>query len=793
MMSSVRHYGGHLAVLLVSLGYFLLFRDYGFQVEDEGTLLFQISRVVSGQSPYADFHTGYAPGYWLAASWLLDLVGGSVSELRVLLAIINACTAMLIYDIARRAVGTALALLPALGWVALIPVPIGEFASFNVPYPAWFATLTWMFVPVGLLSWARTGSRSALVLVGLAAAASFSIKPNAGAYAMAAAVWVVAALGKKRGRLDETVAAVAGAAMLLGVWAALGFRYWGADAGVHLPAAVAVAYFWSRRPVAGLAPLPTGAAGGSLVVLAVAFGLPTLLWVLPTVADLGIGRFLREVLFVGSTAPQIYHRAHPEPELWGVVAAASVLAVGIAGHLVRSDVLRLRHVVTAGAGLAGVILAYLWSTALMPEGLATSIATQLENSAFMLAPATHLAGVGYLLIGGGTRGSRRTRLWLYVMVPVATAMYIQLYPRTDFMHLALAVPATGLLGVVLLRRVMSWWSAALGQRGPFLVSAVVAAAALFAVLPRVLPSLDIVLSRGSADEVIEIGGPVSVWVESSASDDLAALAMAVDYLAERTVPGEQVLAFPALGGALFGAGLMNAVSHDYWYAGFPGLTEEKKELARLRRVAPRYAITLNDGWSWFINAPPYFLSLHAHVTTNYGLVARFGRYDLLERRDFGILDAPLVWQPTGPMQDVFDQVSGRRRQAVRRWMSGLRVPETRRARLPAAPAQAILLLRALRDGGDLRTLAWLEQGLGHANARIRGEALAATIAVLARFDAARHRWAADLDGSAYFEYLEPHVATVYDQLVLLTGGNPWTEQVAEEFRRAVAATAETMN
>jgi hypothetical protein len=91
-------------------------------------------------------------------------------------------------------------------------------------------------------------------------------------------------------------------------------------------------------------------------------------------------------------------------------------------------------------------------------------------------------------------------------------------------------------------------------------------------------------------------------------------------------------------------------------------------------------------------------------------------------------------------------------------MAGLTVEEATSARLENDPRAAVLRLRAIRDGGDIRSAGWLLAGYDHSHPRVHSEALGAMSLVTDGFAAARHRWANDYDLAAVRRYVEPYFA-----------------------------------
>ena len=767
-------------VFVAAFAFFALFRFYGFQVEDEGTLLFQLSRVVHGQFPYVDFSTGYTPGFFYLGAAVLHGLGDSTTTLRPFLALVNAGSAAGLYALARRAVGPWMAAVPALLWVAFLPL-YRDFAAFNVPYPAWFATLAWIGAALAMVRWMERGGLGVLMTAGLAAAFAFSVKPNAGAFALAAAVWIVTLASRRRAALDRAVGPLASLAMVGGVWLAFGMQWRTVDAAVHLVPAAVVGVLAATVLAGRYATEHHPRTSVALVTLALGFVPATLVWVVPVLARLGVAGFARDVLLLGSPAAALYYLAHPPPEFYAVAVVAGALGFALAGYAVARGWLPSAVPVVVAVAAVVVLAWRVWAGAIMPESVASSLSWQLLNAGFWLAPLAHWGGIAAVARAPREAPPAGESRFLAALVPLAVAMYLQLYPRTDDFHLVIAMPISVVLATTLLARVLGWWTHAprlVGLPTRAVVHAALALVVATAVLARIAPAVQgWWLSRATPTLLVD-SPTVGVRTDPGAADDLTGFGLATRFLTRHTTPGEPALAFPALTGLLFAADLTSPIPHDYWYPGRPDERDEEAMVETLRAAPPRFVVTLNDGWTFFYGAPAYFTRANAFVLEHYALVARCGRFDVLARRDF----APSIpferFAPTGSGADVIEADLSRRRQAARRWMAGLTVEEATHPRFETDPRSAVLRLRAIRDGGDLRTAGWLLAGYGHANPRVRGEAVATMGWLATTFPATRYRWAHDFDVAAWRPYLEPF----QDRMVALESAS---DARARDFARAV--------
>lgn len=782
---------GTIAFAFVAMAWLWLLRSYGFQVEDEGTLLFQFERVLRGQRPYIDFHTGYTPGYFEFGRASMAWLGDTAMAVRTVLAFSNVITATALYAITRRVAAAWVAPLPALVWLAFVPAYAGEFAAFNIPYPTWPATTAWMLVALAMLAWSRRGSLLTLVLAGAACALALCLRPDAGAFALAGSTWAVCATSTATRGIDRLARWAGAAFMAAGVWYTFQFQVLSADAFVHLLPTVAIAFLAASWPVHRTA-VGRPAAAGALSVLAISFLVPTVAWMAPLYSALGHDVFLREVLLVGADYQSLYFTAHPMPQLHSAALAAGVLGIAVLGRAV------IRQAITARLAAATVVVATIaafiaaLSIGLAPEGTLHAVSSQLENAGYWLALLANFGAIVFLVrkrvkTTGEAEASEQltSRVSdLLVITPLAVAMYLQLYPRSDFMHQITAVPLTAVLAAVLLDRVSQWWSGS--ELSATLVRGFVWTVAVIVLAVETGPV--VAASYASWQEPAPMAAMprrLNVHVETEAEDELAELQRTVTWLRQHTQAGEPVLSFPATSGVLFAAELSNPSPHDYWFPGRPDHDEEQRVLGLLEAKPPRFVVTVNRHWTFFSEAPSWFSAMREFVVANYSLAMRAGRYDVLVRNDLPEASEPaaiLNHRPETPhevaLQAAIEPDLTRRRQAARRWMETITANDAQIASLPETPRDAVLLLRAIRDGGDLRAAAWAVAGFASEHPRIRGEAVGAMEQLAKEHAGSRLRLANDYDEAA----LQPYVSGLglaAEKLLAFERTRPFAQSILE--------------
>lgn len=783
-------------------GLYLTFVRYGVNLDDEGTILYQILRTYRGERPYLDFHTGYTPAMFYLNAGLMEIFGASVLPVRLFLVGVNTAAVLLIFRLALRVAPAAESACAALTYALFLPFFAGQFASFNIPYPAWYGVTAWLATQLASVKAVETGKRSWLFAAAVLAGVAFSFKPNTGVLALGAVVLTrlltMAPLAGRLGAwLEGSVLAVAFGA----VFAVLTFDVFTeqfAFLGVPILVLVAgVAFLRQRARTAG-SDRPVADGFRDVGLLLGGFALAVGLWLAYFLPLLGLERFGREVLLLGAGVERIYLLYYPDISGWTVAVLGALVAAWLVPLALSSGWLGSRALVVGGglAFVAGVSALAIFGLA--PEGFVLSIALQLENVSYFVIPfllsgsvvlvLTHLARPEAFEVDGNGALPGKLAVVLALVV-YGLFLFLTLYPRIDFMHVVISMPSALVIGAGALYRVQRWWWSEVGDpKVPDIphgrVWAAVKIAALAPVViglaARSLPFLDAKFAIEGDLEPRRMTrlhfDSMPIEIERDRDHDLRELAATARFVQASTEPGEVIVTFPALALVPFLTDRSTPFPHDYFFAGRPSHADEAEMVEHIAEMAPSLVVTLNDRLGYFSAAPAYYFILRDFVLQNYVLVRRFGRFDVLARRDLAERDP--AWaelRATSRPSLAFSR--GRFREearAARRagilgsagdlagmgarladvdrgvrgvWAAAFQaVAEREEGGLPAveravAPDRRsrLLFVRALGEYADTRALPYLQQVFLENGGRLRWEAARSINFVLARKLADRFR------------------------------------------------------
>ncbi len=636
------------AALVAALGfcYFSAYVGYGINFEDEGTLLYQIERTADGQTPYKDFHIGYTPAIYYVHAAVMRTFGYNIMPGRWLLVAVNAASLFFLTLLALRVAPPWLAWLPAVFYMVSIPVHPGAFAAFNIPYPVWYNVLFFCAGVLTLLRFAESGRLGWVVLAGLLAGVDFAFKPNAGLFQLAASSFAMLAVVPMGPESLHTLREKLAGIWWWMLWTGTLLATWGVFAGkigttevevLLLPVTVAALVCAWRSSVTPPTLTYPSIIGASLALIGsfVAINLP---WMIIVHSQLGTQQFLVKVFFFGADFEKFYYLPYPvigRTVVAGFVAAALAMTAPrvLAGT-------RLSPVRLAVLGLAGCALAVLvpqWR-ALMPQGFASAVTGEIELAMFALVVVVHwLALLVAMRSIGTSEDSAPNSARNIILVVGSVFMYLQLYPRTDYMHWITAAPLSMVLSAGLLAIVAERWSKGASLSGRMLIGAMWLAPIVLVMVVRAAPRLQAI----AVNENGGFGRPPSVrlqaerapvWMNAGRTERYSELAEVVRFVREHTAPDEQVFTFPALDIVSFLSDRHNPTRHGYFFPRWPGHDSEAEVVAYLMERKPRYAVVLHAHAPFFVNAPMYYYDLGRYLNTYYSPYATIGRYMVLRRR-----------------------------------------------------------------------------------------------------------------------------------------------------------------
>lgn len=737
--------------------YFFALVPYGMNLDDEGTLLYQIYRTALGHRLYTDFHAGYTPGVYWWNGLLFRALDVNVLYLRGVLAVINALSAYLIYTLAQR-VGARRGPAAVAAWcyVAAIPFYDGQFFSANIPYPIWYTTLLWLLGLRLVVGWWVGGSAVWLFAAGATAGLVFGFKPNsgllaAGGYVAAVATLMVVEHGESQrswfARMTDLLRAACPWLLVLGVVVMIrgagGLR----EVAILASPLVVLAVVAHRLPAAARRGVSPREVWSLALMFVVGFATTVLPWVVHYWRELGTRPFLRATLFVGTDFERFYFLPYPSfsPFAWLVV----VVAVGAVGILLLLRARLLRPPALAfgflAASVVGAVLLWVQPPP-MVEGVVASVTMRVRDIGFALTLVALWGAIAaWVLVAlrlqrkvrQGASASALPQRFTHYVGPLAVvlfsaaAMHTQLYPRTDYMHLVPAIPAVLVAGGWVLSRYATRFgmlvarSVGAGRTIARLVLLPVALVIAIMTVPAWNRGLYVLrYGTGTTPAVVRLESPrAPLVVEPAAGKLFLSLSETVRFLAANTKPGEMVFSFPVLDVIAFLADRHNPTRHGYFFPGWPGHEVEAEVIDALRQRPPRYVVTLHDHTLFFATAPVYYFNLRRHIVDHYRWERRIGMFDVLAPRDGGG-GTPAAVRETEVADDLslWVQELAQERGAAARELQGVLArmegdgPENLAAAIQrgSAPAQrlAVQLVRKSRSSDGAAALALLlERGV----------------------------------------------------------------------------------
>ncbi len=637
-----------LVPLLFGVWFFGVLAPYGIQVGEDGDMLYQAYATWHGQLPYVDFSTGYTPLYFYWHALLFWIFGVDALVIRASTAVANTVSLVLMYRLAAELVSPRLALLAPLVFLAGLQVFPGEFCAFNIPYPAWYNVTLWLGSLTALVAYVRQSRSVFLIVAGLLAGISFSMKPNTGLFNVAALglflVWWQPPARRDGGlaRFSWWLLALGTYAFVLVVFRAQLFN----RAFVLFPLPVVLIVVLLLVNARQRCRDGSGFLGAAL---ALGFGVavPILPWALYFLASLGVDGFLRDVLLIGTSYERFFFIAfRPVGTIWDV----ALLAAG--GALLLLPVAVQRRLLPAWVPLAAaivggtVVVGYFALFAPMRSGFVSAVTTRIQDLSFFALQMVNWWGVWLAARTSARVDDPRRSVAIAALVALiisAPAFTLGMYPRSDFAHLIVVAPVSIVLGVVLLGRIGERWRAMAEVApywralGPPLIAAPIAAIAIVMAVPSVRLASDMTaraLGWRGPDAFAYLDLPhASLVREAGAGTQLTVLRETATYLAEHSEAREYVFPFPNLSLLCFLAGRLNPTSKGYFIAGYPDHETEAGIVRALETRPPRLIVALRDHELFVTTASMYYFLVRAAVRDDFAPAAQIGPYVVLTRRE----------------------------------------------------------------------------------------------------------------------------------------------------------------
>jgi hypothetical protein len=648
-------------VCALAFGHFYLFHRLGWFMEDEGVLYYHYLRVYRGDLPYRDFFTGYGPIPYYLHAWAFAVLGVSINAIRIFMAVVNAASTAGLYLVARRVTSRGFALIPPAFFVVMQPWDIAVMVFQNSPYPSWHAiTLTvWgTWAVLRALEYPRRRSLW-LLLAGFLGGAAFFTKQNAGTFFLWGITGFLASQPTPAPRPADSTPRLgrllrAGYLILIPLVALSLVRNF-------LEPVTLLAFV---LPVAALAVLGArqrfGAAAWrtlrcDAVCIAAGVGLAVAPWLLYFGREMGLGRFLTAILFLGAEVDRNLFIPFPMPQEATLALLVPILVLGVILGRRRRDAGDREAAWVWGTGAAtllAVLAVCLWQSQALGRvwrleytlwAIYAAASKRIDNlaayvSLVVLASALLTVWQRAERARGGRHSALLCVLW------VAACSFILYYPRMDYAHLVSAVPLVYVAGVALLPGIRARLVEAAGPRAGLVFGALCLAAASFVVATKSAPKVYSRVGVVRTGKGLQLGPTPAEWLRVERATlyfpiylerqrlRIQAIRELIEHVGAAGRRGEVVFAFPALPMLYFLGGPPNPTRHDYFLGDNVDFAEQLNVIRTLETRQVPLVVVPNDPSDYFVaKAKDFTRVLREYLDRRYYLERRIGPYDVLRR------------------------------------------------------------------------------------------------------------------------------------------------------------------
>lgn len=644
----------------------LLLARYWIDLVDEGYFVDLADRVSRGELPYRDFATPYTPALHYLHAWAFGLLGRDLFAPRLVLIVVKAGLALLLYLLGRRLAPPAFAVLPVLLLFGIDTAPI-----MWEPHPAWYALFFALLCVWSICRLIEGGPDRWLIFAGAAAGLSFAFKQNIGLFIVLAATAFLLfhPSDLPRGQARAPLSRLLGPPQAGWLWPFVRVPYVLAVLGAltwlllpYLEPRLAVVFLLPMftLAVAGLAGLVRGAEETDalpatvrrLAWLGGGFLATTLVWLGPLTVALGPGN-LPVAQFVGALDLASFYFELAEPRLGFVLFMFAAIVCPLAvqrlcrpapfpRRLLEGATFMLTAVLATDLALTDIALA----TPDLPADRADlwHLSIRAAETVLLYLPSIAFWGGVVAYVSPGRTLTPKSALTLRWYLLAGALLLFNLYPRMDTMHVTFSGPLLFVVGAYALYRLFR----AIERRLPDSAGRLVYRGLLFtallvlpaaAALPNVEWRID-TWARGKEDgghfatpDIVSLDVPgADVLVPSNTRWAIGGTA---HYLRERTAPGEPIFVYPTLPMFYYLADRPNPTRFGHAYPGVATPAEVEEMIATLEARRVRYLVWdqfwVNEwglGDRHLLNKP-----LTDYLLATYQTEVSIGSYHILARRE----------------------------------------------------------------------------------------------------------------------------------------------------------------